>query len=185
MISNLLRPTPAFFPLTCHVQSPQTAVRTLHASVHRVAAGLALRYVLEGDTSRLRIAAAAVPRAADELWRHTCFEAFIAAADGTAYHEFNFSPSGEWAAYAFHRYRERAGDLPQLDPGIAVQVDAARLELTATAINNLLPATAGALRVGLCAVIEEAAGGLSYWALRHAAEKPDFHQRTAFTVELA
>ena len=102
-----------------------------------------------------------------------------------AYHEFNFSPSGEWAAYAFHRYRERAGDLPQLDPGIAARVDAARLDLTATIVNSLLPTTSGALRVGLCAVIEDAAGALSYWALKHAADKPDFHQRTAFAVELA
>ena len=33
---------------------------------------------------------------ADELWRHTCSEAFLAAGDGAAYHELNFSPSGRW-----------------------------------------------------------------------------------------
>jgi hypothetical protein len=185
MTSTLQRAAPTFFPLICHVQSPQTAVRTLRASAHRGAAGLALRYVLDGDTSRLRIAALAPARAADELWRHTCFEAFVAASDGTAYHEFNFSPSREWAAYAFRNYRERGADLPQLDPGIEVHIDAARLELTATIGNRLLPTTPGVLRMGLCAVIEDAAGTLSYWALRHATEKPDFHQRTAFTVELA
>jgi hypothetical protein len=33
-------------------------------------------------------------------------------------------------------------------------------------------------------VIEEIDGALSYWALRHAPGKPDFHHRDAFALEL-
>ena len=40
------------------------------------------------------------------------------------------------------------------------------------------------LRLGLAAVIEDKAQVLSYWALKHPAEKPDFHHAGSFVVEL-
>ena len=43
---------------------------------------------------------------ADVLWQHTCFEAFVAPAGAPGYHEFNFSPSLDWAIYRFSAYRE-------------------------------------------------------------------------------
>ena len=46
------------------------------------------------------------PARADELWRTTCFEAFLRPAGGNAYQEWNFAPSGEWAAYDFSGYRD-------------------------------------------------------------------------------
>jgi hypothetical protein len=39
------------------------------------------------------------------------------------------------------------------------------------------------LRVGLSAVIE-ASDGFSYWALRHRADKPDFHDADGFALLL-
>ena len=42
-----------------------------------------------------------------------------------------------------------------------------------------------AARIGLSAVIEEQDGTISYWALRHAAGKPDFHHPDGFAMELA
>jgi hypothetical protein len=40
------------------------------------------------------------------------------------------------------------------------------------------------LRIALTAVVEDAAGELSYWSLRHAAGKPDFHHAEGFVLEL-
>jgi hypothetical protein len=40
------------------------------------------------------------------LWRRSCFEAFIGHGGGPDYWEYNFSPSGAWAAYHFSAYRE-------------------------------------------------------------------------------
>jgi hypothetical protein len=39
-----------------------------------------------------------------------------------------------------------------------------------------------ALRAGLAAVIEDARGLLSYWALAHHSPQPDFHDPAAFTM---
>jgi hypothetical protein len=40
------------------------------------------------------------------------------------------------------------------------------------------------LRLGLSAVIEDDLGKLSYWALQHPAEKPDFHHAEACILEI-
>jgi hypothetical protein len=37
----------------------------------------------------------------------------------------------------------------------------------------------------LTAVIEDQAGGLSYWALAHASEKPDFHRPESFVAAIS
>jgi hypothetical protein len=49
-----------------------------------------------------------------------------------------------------------------------------------------LPAEFGAtaLRLGLTSVVEDARGILSYWALSHGADRPDFHQPDSFGFEI-
>lgn len=52
-----------------------------------------------------------MPRREDGLWQRTCFEMFVRDNRSEAYLEFNFSPSGRWAAYAFDGYRSGQRDL--------------------------------------------------------------------------
>jgi hypothetical protein len=106
-----------------------------------------------------------------------------------AYYEFNLAPSGEWAAYAFDGYRSlRAGEplAGYPAPEVTVRGAASRLELDAVIRLDRLPALdAGApLALAVSAVVEERGGALSYWALRHAPGKPDFHHAEAFALEL-
>jgi hypothetical protein len=165
--------------LVPHPQTPRGAVRSVYAAVARAPQGmLAVRYRIEGDLERLRIPAPGTPAIGERLWQHTCCEVFIARAGMASYREFNFSPSGEWAGYAFQRYREGAA-FPVSDPGIAARRLRGELELQAS-----IPAEEGKLRIALAAVIEDREGALSYWALRHPAEKPDFHHPEAFALEL-
>jgi hypothetical protein len=142
-------------------------------------------YVIGGDIARLRVPAQAAPRIAAQLWQHTCCELFVAAmGPGEGYHEFNFSPSGEWAARAFTRYRD--GVLledERLAPRIALDNAADRLELEASVPLERLPYK-GRLKLGLSAVLEEEDGTLSYWALRHPPGRPDFHHGDAFAMAL-
>jgi hypothetical protein len=122
---------------------------------------------------------------ADELWRHTCLEVFVAGRGSSEYREFNFSPSGEWAAYAFTAYR--AGmTFPELPcgPTLCWQRAADQLELSATLPAAALPAEAAGLRLALSAVIEEQSGTISYWALKHPARQPDFHHPEYFALEI-
>ena len=126
----------------------------------------------------------------DELWRHTCCEIFIACHGQAAYHEFNFAPSGAWAAYAFTRYREgrplpAARELP-LVPEVTARQAENQLELGASIrLDRLSPQHARAkLSLAVSTVIEDRDGGLSYWALRHPLGRPDFHHPDAFALEL-
>jgi hypothetical protein len=120
---------------------------------------------------------------ADELWQHTCFEAFVRPSAGPGYYEFNFSPSTQWAAYGFDGYRSGMR--------VATEIDAPRIELRSTVESYTLQAALELdglslpWRLGLAAVLEETNGRKSYWALAHPPGKADFHQADCFALELS
>jgi hypothetical protein len=149
---------------------------------------LTCRYSLHGDMMHVAIPQPRAGRRADGLWRHTCFEAFVAADDCAGYYEFNFSPSLDWAAYRFDYYRAgmTAAPLAQA-PGLHSRRNAGQLELSATVHFAGLPALSGArvLRLALTAVVEESGGRLSYWALQHPLGNPDFHHPDGLAMELS
>jgi hypothetical protein len=175
--------------LVRHPHSPSHAVEALEVHVVRTAERkLSLHYAVLGELARISIPAPAIRRIGWKLWRQTCCEVFLRANDAEPYHEFNFSPSGEWTAYAFTRYREGAALTDDsLDPQVVVEPRPGRLDLYALVDLPRLGAAyaRGPLHVGLAAIIDEQDGGQSYWALRHAPGKPDFHHRDAFALELA
>ena len=150
-------------------------------------ATLVCRYSLYGDIAHVCVPGARAGRRADDLWKHTCFEAFVAADDMPGYFEFNFSPSLDWAAYRFADYRAgmSVATLAQA-PGLQVRRTSSQLELTASMhLAGLAPlCDAPVLRLALAAVIEEDDGRLSYWALQHPPGRPDFHHPDGFAVEL-
>ena len=173
--------------LRCHPSTCPETVRAIQVLVRRSAsAELQMTFRLDGDIRRISIPSPSVPRIARQLWQHTCFEAFIAVEGQPAYHEFNFAPSGEWAVYAFCGYRN-GGPLANemMRPHTAVRSTGSRLELDTLIRLDSLSAIHphASLRIGLSAVIE-ASDGLSYWALRHPADKADFHDADGFALLL-
>lgn len=176
-------------PLSSHPDTPNGAVRRVGARVEAVGPdSLRFRYELEADLGRVRIPPpVADPQRADRLWAGTCFEAFVRAAGSPGYLELNFSPSGQWAAYRFESYRQGAAPAAlESAPRLAVLGSSDRLELQAEVrLGGALSALAGAgLRIALTTVVEDMAGGLSYWALRHPPGRPDFHHPHGFSLEL-
>lgn len=179
--------TPQPHALTAHPRTPCPAVQGLRVAVAAAPDGWWLRYGLAADLAALRLpAASTAPGPTDGLWRHTCLEAFVGSAEGAAYLEFNFSPSGDWAAYVFRAPRERADVGPlAITPRLrwSRRMDALTLDAwLPRAIESALPQPPHLL--GLSAVIEPADGSPSYWALAHPAARPDFHQRAAWTARL-
>ena len=175
--------SPTVFSLSPHPANRPGAIEALDIEVRRVAGSLVLDYRLRADPEALRLPPAVTPRRADGLWRHTCLEAFVRPAGGAGYLEFNFSPSGEWAAYRFEARREgmQPLELPR-EPETQFTHLPQELRLQAEV---LLPASYEApLRLGLAAVVEAADGTLGYWALRHGPGAPDFHDPESFTLRL-
>ncbi len=174
--------------LTAHPSTPNDAVRSLAVELRVEEPDiLVFQYALVADMSRLRVPSALMGERADALWKHTCFEAFVAPAEASGYHEFNFSPSLEWAIYRFSAYRQgmspaSIGQTPQ----VSVRRGDHELELqSAVRLGHLADwPDAPRLKVALAAVIEDDKGGLSYWGLRHPPGKPDFHHPNSFALEV-
>jgi len=173
--------------LHCHIDTPCPAVHSLQFELERCPGGpIKLRYRLTGDLTKILIPESKPPIATDGLWRHTCFELFVARTDTPAYYEFNFSPSGQWAAYAFSGYRTRMPWTISRPPIIELTQTRNESRLTARIADAelLFESNEHALQLGVSAVIESVDGALSYWALHHPSERPDFHERTGFVCPL-
>ncbi len=136
---------------------------------------------VSAPAARFVITKLSEPWRADELWQATCFEAFLRASGEDNYREWNFAPSGNWAAYDFTSRREGkawadVGQPPYIrmednftwwTVGATIAVDADRQ-----------------WELGLSAVLEEQDGTKSYWALAHACAAPDFHDPGCFVARL-
>lgn len=158
---------------------------TLAAGIERSATGLHVQYRLaDAKEAVCWPSAAANPGFTDGLWQHTCFELFLSEPGLRSYREFNFSPSGHWAAYAFSDYRQREPwQVPEV-PRLQLARDASHATLDVFLPAALLPGK-GPLEAGITAVIAFNDASLDYLALHHAGERPDFHLRESFVLTLA
>lgn len=161
-----------------HPASPPGPVEQIVAYFERVNRfRFWVRFELQGALSQVVWPTAAFGGRADDLWRTTCFEAFLKGDD--AYWEFNFSPSQQWASYSFDAYR--SGQRQAAEVASPVRPD---LEDTYAEFEATFEQPPGVTRLGLSAVIQTIDGAISYWALAHPSDKPDFHHPESFVLDL-
>ena len=167
------------FHLVPHPDKPSVAVTAITVSVTRSGDTLTLTYAVDGDLNRVSWPAPAAAARTDDLWMHTCFEAFVQPVGHAGYVELNLSPSGRWASYAFDGHRQGMRDAAGIP-----QVWWSRPTMKATV--DLSEIGGMAWRLGLTAVIEASDGSKSFWALEHApgAPAPDFHNADCFIATL-
>jgi hypothetical protein len=152
-----------------------------HAASLSSVASTNIWFGVGAPAERFLVPAATEPVRTDELWRTTCFEAFLKPLAESSYREWNFAPSGQWAAYDFADYR---ADMTPAEVEAAPYI---RIEdnLTWWAVGATIAVPADTnWQLGLSAVLEEKDGTKSYWALAHPNEKPDFHDPGCFTAHL-
>ena len=165
------------FSLTFHPDHPPLDVTSIGVECRHEGERWHFRYLVEG-AARLVLPDRAEPGRADDLWQTTCFEAFVGG-EGLTYREYNFAPSGEWAAYAFDSSRE---GMRNADHQAEVWLDGGEdwIAVEAAVSGTFAPGSP----LNLTAVIEEQGGHKSYWALAHPAGPPDFHNRDCFIAHL-
>jgi hypothetical protein len=166
--------------LVAHPARPARRVKGVNVTTRFLPEGeLMLRWRIEGARDLVLPAYSGAGRG-DDLWKTTCFELFIAHAGG-AYREFNFSPSGRWAAYDFSSFRQSEGNSDLRDsPHVSVERGE---EITVATVRVPIDALGGARRGALTAVIEEEGGVTSFWAPAHGGDQPDFHDHSCFTLD--
>lgn len=131
--------------------------------------------------ARFVISSVSEPWRADELWKTTCFEAFVREQGGESYREWNFAPKGNWAAYDFSGYRQDMAEAEVDSPPYIRMED----NFTWWTVGATIAVEADKQwELGLSAVLEEKDGTKSYWALAHPSEKPDFHAAGCFAARL-
>lgn len=157
--------------------SDDPGLDAITVTVSRRGQEMSLVYRIEGRTEIVVWPAKSGDGRADDLWRHTCFEAFVETPDG--YAEFNLSPSGRWASYRFDSYR--AGMRPADD---RAWIDGCDVDQKEAVLSGRIVLPVGARRLALSAVIENLDGRKTYWALAHPSDKPDFHHPDSFVLEL-
>ncbi len=170
-----------------HPDTPEPAVRSLSVEVERHGAQLDLRFMGDGVLDQIAWPDDADAEFTDGLWQHTCFEVFVRGNHGASYVEGNFSPSTEYAFYAFSGYREgmtaiRNGDHPCVGIGFGDNQFSVFVTLD---MASIAPEFAtNDWTIGLSAVIETKDGHKSYHALAHPGGAPDFHHPASFALEL-
>jgi hypothetical protein len=166
------------FRLVVHPACAATPFAAVEADARREGDQLQFTYRVTG-AAHLLAPAPTVPVRRDGLWKSTCFEAFVRPGTDLDYFEFNFAPSGEWAAYRFHAYRQGMTAVATAAPQIGWSRSGRSALLSARIETRNLRLSPSA-RLGLSAVLETRAHEKSYWALAHGADKPDFHRADGF-----
>ena len=182
---------PGSFELLMHPSSWCPPGWSVRVATRWAAHGLVAEYTLAVPAGRLVLPPkSSAPAARDFLWRRTCAEMFVGVRGEPGYLEFNFSPSGDWAAYAFDAYRE--GFRPHAWPGPMPEVRAVPGEgatrLVATVPHQAFRALLRdgrmpPLEAAFTLVLEADQGELSYWSLAHPRAQPEFHDRGGFVAE--
>jgi hypothetical protein len=165
-------------PLMLHVACDLGPVRAVTAAVTATPQGCEAEFRLDGHIPAIVLPPPGSGGRRDNLWQTTCFEIFWQPIGGTAYREFNLSPSGDWAAYDFDSFREGMRDAPMGAIAIACSHDEAGLILKASIAADL-PTPA---QVALNAIVEHPGGAKQYWALAFPPGKPEFHSEANRTL---
>ena len=182
----ILESPATLLPLTPHPVHRPIAVNAVAVSLRMLDAdALEITYRVAGRIAEIAVPSKQPARRSEGLWQHSCFEIFLGSPNGSSYLEFNFSPSSQWACYEFAGYRSGGTNREMLvRPVNQCECSARTIELTATVflgqdwLLRMQP-----FRIGLAAVVEEASGALSYWALKHVTPQPDFHREQCWLLE--
>ena len=172
------------FALHPHPASPPSAVKAMTARILKLDANwLTLRWKVEG-ASHIVLPPFAGRARTDGLWQATCFEMFVRVPGAEEYAEFNLSPSEQWAAYDFAGYRADMAERPVPRAPVCTPRRGGPVLIFDAAIPaDALPPPPWPY--GRTAVIAEAGGITSYWAIAHPDGKPDFHDPACFAARLA
>ena len=164
--------------LSPHPDTPCDVLSEAEVEAERNGAVLRLRWRLGGVSDALVWPSRSAGRT-DFLWRRTCFEAFIQAPPDSGYLELNHG-DGAWAAYRFSGYRSGMGDAAIGPPELRVDPQKGVVEARWTL--NLPPDQTW--RLGVTMIIEANDGRLSYWAISHPRDRPEFHDAAGWTLEV-
>ena len=117
---------------------------------------------------------------ANELWKATCFELFLANSQKEEYYEINFSSSLAWNFYYLKNYRAEVQELKLLhEPKIEVYYHADELHIDFELETEIL-ATENFDLYNVASICLTKDKLRTFWSVKHKKDVPDFHNRDNF-----
>lgn len=168
--------------------SPPPSPFSVEVNYSQQKSQLKVKFSLKGDISSLNLPPPSKnPDRIDGLYHHTCLEIFLKS--GESYLECNFAFSGDWCLFLFEGYRKASSPAGELNKklfnidhisrskeeaslGVSLHLD--QMDFWKDSPSHL----------GLSTVLEHPKRLLSYWALTHVSDKPDFHRSESFIGKL-
>lgn len=158
----------------------------IQCRIERSGSALSLAYFLWGESLPAIPSPLKNPQFTDELWKDTCFEAFLQIPKERSYLEMNFAPSGHYAFYVFEKYRQGMRSERSL-PKPEIQITWKSPEWMTIEVKTEIPepwASAPMLKIAVTAVLNHPSSGISHWSVKHRIDKPDFHDPVGFVLSL-
>lgn len=174
------------FAITAYPTLPAPVVE-MTAEFNQNADSIFISYKLTGDLNSIDLGTGTPKhKRVKNLWEKTCFELFIQN-QKKHYTEFNFSPEFEWNAYYFETLRGPLLEIEKMPaPKIDILLSLDVFHLIAEIDKRAFPegffksGESIPLSAGITSVIKEKNNQLSYWALSHVDQKPNFHHPDSF-----
>ena len=117
---------------------------------------------------------------ANELWKATCFELFLANSKTKIYYEINISPTLHWNIYRLETYRAEPKELiVSSEPLIEIREDEESYEIDFELECKELN-LAEFDQYNLAVILLNIENEREFWAVNLVGESPDFHDRGRF-----
>ena len=147
---------------------------------------LSIIYDLKGEVDQIQFAEdTETPSRQWDLWETTCFELFVGTIGEKNYWELNLAPNGNWNVFNLDDYRQGICETKSIEQLKIVTGGKANQFTLATEVSlDSLIAPETPIEVSITAIIQATSGAISYWANKHSAAEPDFHQRDSFMIKL-
>ena len=154
------------------------------SEIRMVNSNLEVEFLISGDIQSLLLAPKAqISRRVIGLWESTCFELFILNNQTLSYYEFNFSSEGHWNSFYFPKKKsplKQADSFQDIKIDVNLTIDIFRIKATLD-LYSFMPNfwKEESMSFGLTTILESE-GNLSYWALSHQDDEPNFHNFKTF-----
>jgi len=139
-----------------------------------------LRFLIKGELEGYSFPPEAKQRRANELWKATCFELFLANSKQDEYYELNFSSSLEWNVYYLNTYRADVQEVKlENEPKIEVHSAVDKFEIFFELDLELLSLKDFDI-YNVASILLTQENERTFWSVKHENDVPDFHHRGNF-----
>ena len=141
---------------------------------------ISLHFKISGALTNYQFPKKEKLKRANELWKATCFELFLANSKTQSYYEINISPTLHWNIYYLDTYRAEPKEvIVSSEPLIKIREDKQSYE-----IDFELKCEALDLeefdQYNLAVILLNVENERKFWVVNPVGESPDFHNRGSF-----